>query len=143
MRGRPRFRGWRVVDGGSHSVTGEPLTRRTTRHHPNQRSAAAMRRMGDPRDNARDIGVKNVGRGPGMVFHQTTTSAVLLARRRAARDSFRSCLALVRRVVVAGMSVRFTRASVMECPRCNSAYFLRSKQCPNRQGVPPCTPTNV
>jgi hypothetical protein len=102
-----------------------------------------MRRMGEPRDNASDIGVKNVGRGPGMVFHQTTTSAVLVARRRAARDSFRSCLALVRRFVVAGLSIRFTRAFVMVRLRCKSAYFLREKQCPNQQGVPPCTPNNV
>ena len=62
--------------------------------------------------------VKNSGRGAGVAFHQTTISAVLLARRRAARDSLRSCLALGRRFAAGVMLIPLDRAVVMLPPGC-------------------------
>ena len=62
------------------------------RRQPSQRSAAAMRRIGQPSDRASVIGVRKSGRGEASRSHQILIAAVRKAKRRAARAAVRSFL---------------------------------------------------
>ena len=62
------------------------------RRQPSQRSAAAMRRIGQPSDMASVIGVRKSGRGEASRSHQILIAAVREARRRAARAAARTFL---------------------------------------------------
>ena len=62
------------------------------RRQPSHRSAAAMRRTGQPSDRASVIGVRKSGRGKACRSHHSAVAAVREARRRAARAAERTFL---------------------------------------------------